>query len=62
MECARDTLDWIDWKSLREGVRRRNQVAHDGELFDSTQCLQDIANVEAQLVAWGIIDPVSPHN
>lgn len=57
MDSAKVALPWIDWESLREGVRRRNEVAHDGELFESTQCLQDIANIEAQLVAWNVIRP-----
>jgi hypothetical protein len=54
MDAAKGVVAWIDWASLREGVRRRNKVAHDGELFDSTQCLQDIQRIEEQLVAWGI--------
>ncbi len=56
MDSAKDSLPWIDWKGLREGVRRRNEVAHDGKLFDSAQAIQDIESVKAQLVAWGIID------
>jgi hypothetical protein len=55
MECGKESLSWIDWGNLREGVRRRNSVAHDGKLFDGKQCLQDIANVEAQLLAWEIV-------
>ncbi len=62
MESARDSLPWIDWKGLREGVRRRNEVAHDGKLVDSEQCIQDIASVEAQLVAWGVIDADQPRD
>ena len=56
MDSAKVALPWIDWESLREGVRRRNEVAHDGKLFESAQCLQDIANIEAQLVAWDVIN------
>ena len=56
MECAKDSLLWIDWDGLRKGVRRRNEVAHDGKLFDSAQAIQDIESVEAQPVAWGIIN------
>ena len=56
MECGKDSLPWIDWCALREGVGRRNAVAHDGELFEGALCLDDISNVEAQLVAWEIID------
>ncbi len=46
---------WIDWDKLRAGVRRRNEIVHDGTLFDSSVCLQDVASVEEQLVAWAII-------
>ena len=56
MDSAKDSLPWIDWNGLREGVRRRNEVAHDGKLFVSAQAIQDFESVEAQLVAWGIID------
>lgn len=56
IECGKDSLPWIDWDVLREGVRRRNAVAHDGELIDGKQCLKDITSVEVQLVAWNIID------
>ncbi|MDP1670786.1 MAG: hypothetical protein Q8L63_01745 [Alphaproteobacteria bacterium] len=58
MDCGRDSLAWIDWENLREGVRRRNAIAHDGQLFDGKQCLQDIDNVEAQLIAWKILSAV----
>ena len=56
MDSAKDALPWIDWDSLRAGVTRRNEIAHDGKLFDSKDCIQDIGNVEAQLVAWGVVD------
>ena len=58
MDAAKGSLAWIDWTSLRKGGRRRNAVAHDGALFEGKECIQDIANVEAQLTAWGIIDPI----
>ena len=57
MKCGKRSLPWIDWDTLKKGVGRRNEVAHDGKLFDGKQCLQDIASVEAQLLAWEIIDP-----
>ena len=59
MKCGKDSLTWNDWKNLREGVRRRNAVAHDGELFGQKECQKDIASVEAQLIAWEIIDAVA---
>jgi hypothetical protein len=55
MDDARDALNSKNWQNLRDGVRRRNQVAHEGQLFDSEQCMRDINNVEAQLRAWGIL-------
>jgi len=55
VESAKTSLPWIDWQRVREGVKRRNEVVQDGKLFGDTQCLQDIADIEAQLLAWGII-------
>jgi hypothetical protein len=57
MDRSKSDIPWIDWDELRAGVRRRNEVAHDGKLFKSDQCIRDIANVENQLVAWVVIDP-----
>jgi len=56
MDGSKSALPWIQFNNLRDGVRRRNEIAHDGMLFDSVQCLQDIASIEEQLVAWSIID------
>lgn len=55
MDSAKNSLEWIDWQCLREAVKRRNEVVKDGKLFGDVQCLQDIADIEAQLLAWGII-------
>lgn len=58
MDCAITSLPWNNWQGLREAVRRRNEVVHGGMLLGDEQCLQDIADVEAQLIAWRIIDAV----
>ena len=55
LESANNSLPWIDWQHLCEGVQRRNEVAHDGKLLGDKQCLQDIAAIESQLVAWGVV-------
>ena len=55
MDSASTSLPWKNWQSLREAVRRRNEVVHGGKLLADEQCLQDIAYVEAQLIAWRII-------
>ena len=54
IDAARGAIPWIDRDVLRQGVRRRNEVAHDGALFESAQCVADMASIEAQLVAWGL--------
>lgn len=55
LDGARTTVPWMDWQCLREAVDRRKEVAHDGRLLGDKQCLQDIANIESQLQAWGVI-------
>jgi hypothetical protein len=55
MDAEKNALPWIDWQALRDGVRRRNRVAHDGELHSADQCIQAVQQVEEQLAAWGII-------
>src|SRR5215210_3640786 len=55
VDSASNTLPWNNWQAIREAVRRRNEVVHGGKLLGDEQCLQDIANVEAQLIAWRII-------
>jgi hypothetical protein len=55
MDSASTSLPWNNWRALREAVRRRNEVVHGGKLLGDEQCLQDIADVEAQLIAWRII-------
>jgi hypothetical protein len=58
MDSAVTSLPWNNWRSLRDAVRRRNEVVHGGKLLGDEQCLQDIADVEAQLIAWRIINSV----
>jgi hypothetical protein len=55
MDSAKTSLPWIDWDRLSEGVQRRNEVAHNGKLCGDEQCLQNIADIEAQLLAWDVI-------
>jgi hypothetical protein len=59
MDAARSQLSWRDWQALRDGVDRRNEIAHDGTLHDRATCDRHMDAIEAQLVAWGIVDP--PH-
>ena len=58
MDSATTSLPWNNWRSLREAVKRRNEVVFEGKLLGDEQCLQDIADIEAQLTAWGIVPSV----
>jgi hypothetical protein len=55
LDSASNTLHWNNWQALREAVKRRNEVVFEGKLLGDEQCLQDIADIEAQLIAWRII-------
>jgi hypothetical protein len=55
MDSAISSLPWNNWQVLRDAVRRRNEVVHRGKLLGDQQCLQAIADIEAQLIAWRII-------
>jgi hypothetical protein len=55
MDAAKNALFWLDWQYLRDGVKRRNEVAQNAKLYGDLQCLLYIARIEDQLVAWGII-------
>lgn len=56
-EGAQIALPWNNWDELKAGVDRRNEIAYEGKLFGCSECCKDIANIQEQLVAWGIIDP-----
>jgi hypothetical protein len=56
VDAAKPALPWLDWQRIRDGVRRRNEVAHDGVLHDAQTCNADIAAIGSQLVAWGVLD------
>ena len=60
MDRAENSVAWIDWQCLRENAERGNELACYGRLFGDEQCLQGIAAIEAQLLAWGVIPAVKP--
>src|SRR5215213_3885783 len=55
MDSAMTSVPWNNWQGLRDAVRRRNEVVHGDKLLGDKQCLQAIADVEAQLTTWRII-------
>jgi len=55
MDTFQGDPSWLEWSVLRDGERRRNAIAHAGELFSGVECLTDIEAVEEQLGAWEIL-------
>jgi hypothetical protein len=55
MDMLQGDPSWQEWSVLRDGERRRHAIIHTGELFSGVECLADIAAVEEQLGAWGIL-------
>ena len=60
MAATRMSLPWVNWQCLPEGTERQNELAQEGRLFGDKQCLQDIMDIEAQLLAWEIITAAEP--
>jgi hypothetical protein len=60
LERTRTSLPWLNWQRLQEGAERQSALVHEGRLFGDKQCLQDIMDIEAQLLAWGIITAAEP--
>ena len=56
MDMFQGDPSWLEWSVLRDGERRRHAIAHAGELFSGVECLADIAAVEEQLDAWGVLE------
>jgi hypothetical protein len=56
MDSAKTALPWLEWQRLRDGVRLRNEIAHEGTLLSAQVCTQHLDLVAHQLRAWGVID------
>lgn len=55
LNASKKVLEWIDFELILEGVDRRNDVAHRGEILARRECWRCISAIEAELQAWGII-------
>ena len=60
MDDAQTAVPWLDWRTLRDGVRRRNAVAHDGAIHPRKQCWEDVDLIGRQLTLWKVVDVPSP--
>jgi len=69
--CARKSLGhllaasesafyWKAFALIDEGHKRRNEIAHEGQLLNRGDCWRYIDAIRDQLLAWGIIEPPRP--
>ena len=52
---SRKVLPWQDFALVQNGVKRRNEVAHRGELLGRGDCWTYIDAVKTELSAWGVL-------
>jgi hypothetical protein len=55
MNASADALPWVDFALVKEGVARRNDVAHKGMVLPRTDCWKYIDAVETQLREWNVV-------
>lgn len=49
-------LPWKEFALIKEGVERRNDVTHRGNVLPRADCWRYIEGIKSQLVDWGILD------
>jgi hypothetical protein len=52
---SKDSLPWLDWESIMGIVTKRNEIAHDGELFEGKLCVNAIEAIKQQLQSWQLL-------
>jgi hypothetical protein len=55
LKKSEKALAWRDFTFIAEGARRRNDVAHRGQLLERGDCWRYVDAVKAELSAWGIV-------
>lgn len=56
LSASEDALPWLDLPLIKKCVDRRNDLAHRSVILPRSECWQWIGAVEAQLVAWDVIE------
>jgi hypothetical protein len=49
-------LSWKDFALIKEGVDRRNDIAHRSDVLPRAECWKYIEGIREQLAAWTILD------
>jgi hypothetical protein len=55
LDNVKNASPWVNWQGLHDIVERQHAHTRKGQLFGDKQCQQDIADIEAQLAACGVI-------
>ena len=56
LERSENALPWKDFNLIKEGVDKRNNVAHKGEVIPRRECWKYIDAIESELVSWKIVE------
>ncbi len=56
LEASKEKLPWKNFALIKEGVCRRNDVAHKGEVLPRADCWKYIDAIKEQLVEWRILE------
>ena len=55
LKASQNVLAWRDFALISQGVTRRNEVAHRGQLLNRADCWKYVDAVKVELSALGII-------
>ena len=55
VKAAEHNLRWADYAAVKEIVKKRNELAHDGVLHPRKDCWRYIDAIEAELRGWSVI-------
>lgn len=55
LKASKGKLAWVDYDEIKNGVERRNDVAHRSEVLPRVDCWKLIDAIEIELKEWGIV-------
>lgn len=55
VEAAEHNLTWADYAAVKEMVKKRNELAHEGVLHSREDCWRYISVIETELRGWSIL-------
>ena len=56
MKSSRDSLNWTNYDAVNKARKDRNKMAHHRKIIDQELVLAHINAIQAELLAWGILD------